>query len=292
MFKQFIKLLNEPYPDREDFRSILLGSIFSGFLVFSILSLFLPFGLSTVGNNAYMYSFYFGIVTIVTAFCYELLLKYVLRLRRNNQSWTLWKWIVTVLVLLLLIAIANYSLIIFLFDHIQITLAGFGKMLSSTLIVGIFPICIFGSMNLINNLKRYQKLAIEVRASDFGSSEVSRVKLPIKNSQKVYELNVSKLLFVEAMQNYVMIHFLDSDLIPKKHLHRNTLSSVEIILSQKGIVRTHRSYLINPAMIEDITGNAQGLKLSLKHNPESIIPVSRKYIKVFNSIRKKQPKSE
>ena len=60
---------------------------------------------------------------------------------------------------------------------------------------------------------------------------------------------------------------------------RTTIKFLSEQLSQFGMIRTHRSYLVNPDAVSKVTGNAQGLKLSLRDS-EAIVPVSRKYIEV------------
>ena len=49
------------------------------------------------------------------------------------------------------------------------------------------------------------------------------------------------------------------------------------------IFRSHRAYIININKIIKSTGNAQGLKLSLKHT-DIRLPVSRSYFKKFTEI--------
>ena len=66
----------------------------------------------------------------------------------------------------------------------------------------------------------------------------------------------------------------------KKVTYRVTLSSFEAQLEKSsGLVRCHRSYLVNLKNVENISGNAQGLKLELKNQSE-MVPVSRKYIPI------------
>ncbi len=109
---------------------------------------------------------------------------------------------------------------------------------------------------------------------------MKRTDLLSKLSVKTFEIDPSKILFLESMQNYVLIHYLDEHDQLKKETHRNTITALSNALENSGIKRTHRSYLVNPKMIGSVSGNAQGLKLHLIHG-ESVVPVSRKYIDDF-----------
>ena len=87
------------------------------------------------------------------------------------------------------------------------------------------------------------------------------------------ELNIQELLYVEAMQNYAMIFLADGS----SQIVRSTLKFLESTLSPYHIIRTHRSYLVNLKNVKMVSGNAQGLKLSLQ-GTDTIVPVSRSYI--------------
>jgi len=294
MFKQVLQFLNQPYPDKDDLRAILVGSLATGVIVFMVLILFSPFGLEDTGPKMLLNCAVFGLISTLTSVAVEMFFKYVVGLKRDVATWTLWKWILSILFLLIMIAIANHVYASYKFGPSQ---NDFLRMLYSTFVVGIFPVTIFGSITIVRNLKANQKIAEEVNIthgnserfkkngpassvpeSDFSAS--ANVSLPIKNSAKTFEINPQKILYLESMQNYVLIHYLDENERYQKETHRNTISAIEKILNSFGIKRTHRSYLVNPKMIEAVSGNAQGLKLKLIGH-EAIVPVSRKFIQDF-----------
>ena len=287
MITQIKKFLNQPYPDADDLKSIFRDSLLTGVIVFLVLVLFMPFGLENAKADAAYYAAIFGLVTAITSIAVQLFFKYVLRVERDVPTWTFWKWMLSSLFLLINIAVANHFTAGYLYGFEN---GDFLTMLYSTFIVGIFPIMIFGSVILIKNIKANQRIAgalnykpidvddlktIDVRAS-------ANVQLPIKNSSKTFEVNPTKILFLQSMQNYVLINYLDDEGEIKKETHRNTITALEKLLTGYGIKRTHRSYLVNPKMIDDVTGNAQGLKLAIR-NTDFIVPVSRKYIPDFKS---------
>ncbi|UZR96368.1 LytR/AlgR family response regulator transcription factor [Chondrinema litorale] len=64
--------------------------------------------------------------------------------------------------------------------------------------------------------------------------------------------------------------------------YRISLSSFEKQINSSNLQRCHRSYLVNLDKVINISGNAQGLKLTLDDNT-SEIPVSRKYISMIKA---------
>jgi len=289
MFHQIIKFLNQPYPDKDDFNSQIIGSLVSGVIVFTVLALISPFGMEGLGSERLFQCAIFGLISAATSMFVELFFKYFVGLKRDVPEWTFWKWILSILFLLMMIAIANHIYGAYRFGAIQ---GSFSRMLYSTFVVGIVPVTIFGSITLIKNLKANQKIADEVNVeaathlsddtlkNQLENDASANVSLPIKNSAKTFDVNPSKILFLESMQNYVLIHYLDENDQVMKETHRNTISSLAEALKPHGIKRTHRSYLVNPKMIETVSGNAQGLKLDIR-GTEFIVPVSRKYIPEF-----------
>jgi len=289
MLRKLIKFFNQPYPDKDDLKSSIIGSLTTGVIVFLVLGMFSPFGLADTGKERIFHCATFGLISAITSFLVELFFKYVLGLKRDVPEWTFWKWILSILFLLIMIAIANQIYASYRFDS---GIGSFLRMLYSTFLVGIFPVTLFGGITLSRNIKVNQKIAAEVNVASVVNADTkinveateiatsANVFLPIKNSTKTFELDPSKVLFLQSMQNYVLIHYLDENDVVKKETHRNTISSIETVLLPFGIKRTHRSYLVNPKMIDSVSGNAQGLKLNL-NGTDLIVPVSRKFIGEF-----------
>ncbi|MEM6807015.1 MAG: LytTR family DNA-binding domain-containing protein, partial [Bacteroidota bacterium] len=105
-----------------------------------------------------------------------------------------------------------------------------------------------------------------------------KIRLSSANKGQTFETKLDDLLYLEAMQNYVLVHHLVEGK-EEKEILRSTLSQVEAELPIEDFYRSHRSFIVNLNQIEKVEGNAQGLKLFLKGNVPESIPVSRKKIK-------------
>lgn len=283
MLKKVGAFLNQPYPDSDGTKTIAIGGFLAGLIVFLILVLLQPFGMSDISRSMdVLYSLCIGIITFLIVVSYELIQKHLLKIKKDVETWTLWKWIVNTVFMIFLIAIANYMFIIFLFDQYQ-GIPGLMASLYSTFIIAIFPTMLIGSLNVIRHLKANQNVATSIALNEITHSEPKKISIPIKDSEKTIEINPSEILYAEAMQNYVLI-FLWKDGDVKKETVRNTFSNVAATLRGTSVMQCHRSYLVNSEKIESITGNAQGLKVKLKEIPNNVIPVSRKYIPAFKAL--------
>ncbi|UII28334.1 LytTR family DNA-binding domain-containing protein [Fulvivirga maritima] len=85
----------------------------------------------------------------------------------------------------------------------------------------------------------------------------------IRQGDSFIKIHWSEILYVEAMQNYLKLHFKDQVFT----IHQ-TMNSIEESLPVSHFFRVHRSYLINVTAIESITGNMLTIK-------GSMIPISR-----------------
>jgi len=91
-----------------------------------------------------------------------------------------------------------------------------------------------------------------------------------KGQYDFIKLNFNELLFIKSSDNYVEVHFFNGTTIEKK-LIRENISEVE-----KGfprLLKTHRSFLINPIHVKQYHIENKKLFIDLGHT--SYIPVSR-----------------
>lgn len=107
------------------------------------------------------------------------------------------------------------------------------------------------------------------KASDFyslkhRSKPVEQEYFFIKCDSKYERINFSEVLFVESLQNYVVIHTAE-----RKYITYLTLSAVEEQLPQQQFMKIHKSYLIALNKVKAIEGNEVVL-----HNNHHI-PISR-----------------
>ncbi|MEM8527312.1 MAG: LytTR family DNA-binding domain-containing protein [Bacteroidota bacterium] len=72
----------------------------------------------------------------------------------------------------------------------------------------------------------------------------------VKTDKQLVKINISDILFVESMQNYVVFH-LNND----KIMTLTSLKSLVEWLPQKDFIMVHRSYLVAKSKVEAVIGN-------------------------------------
>jgi len=85
----------------------------------------------------------------------------------------------------------------------------------------------------------------------------------IKADNKLVKILFDAILFVEALQNYVIIHTND-----KKYISYLTFKSVEDYLPADKFIKTHKSYIVSALKIDSVEGN--DIQIGSNH-----IPISR-----------------
>lgn len=95
-----------------------------------------------------------------------------------------------------------------------------------------------------------------------------------ENKKDQFQVKPEHLLFIKSADNYIEIYFRSNGGVDKQ-LIRKSLKEVDAAFRDSGIlVRCHRSYLINPANIEQVHKSTGKMELTISG---ITIPVSKKY---------------
>ena len=147
-----------------------------------------------------------------------------------------------------------------------------GKCFEMSFLVSIYPYLIITLLLLIktNLLKSYASTDSElfsdnslIRFTDAGQ----RLKLAIAPASVVY---------VEAEENYVRIHYVDGEHM-KEYVLRNSMKAVEELSERFGLIRSHRSYIVNPAHVKILRKDKEGVIMADFDVQAEPVPVSKKY---------------
>ena len=256
-FYKIVRLLRKPFP--EDDRSVYYrNSVILGIFVTLFLYIFEPFGIDLLESNQFYICLGFGSMTILAATTYELIVYHNL-------------------MIVLLISLANFlfARLVF-FGTVDWNL--FPTMIYSTFMIGILPVTMLGAITLFTNEKKYQGIA----------DEINRIKVPASGNAKhqkvsVFDIPTYRIKYIEALQNYAKIGYIDAQNDLKIQTERTTLKEILAKTEGSSIVRCHRSFLVNKDAIIDTKGNAQGLLLSLS-DCDREIPVSRTLVPIFRQL--------
>lgn len=102
----------------------------------------------------------------------------------------------------------------------------------------------------------------------------------IQEGAALTRIPIADILAARAADNYVEFMLMDG----RRPLMRASLTNVEARLSSVGLVRTHRSWLVNTRHVRSITPAGSGdFRLDLGQNV--IVPLSRRYPDVLASLK-------
>ncbi len=87
----------------------------------------------------------------------------------------------------------------------------------------------------------------------------------VKADNKLVKIFFNDVLFVEALQNYVVIHTQD-----KKYITYLTFKAVEEYLPSDKFIKTHKSYIISASKVDSIEAN--DIRIGQHH-----VPISRNF---------------
>ena len=288
MLRNFLKKLNEPFPDRTTYLENVYDILGVGGFITLFLYFISPMEIDTYPGNKFSLCLAFGMVTILVSFAYDFFQLKILKVERDLPSWTFLKWIFSIIGLITCITIGNWFLLGYISNWILLNANALFQIIIGTWTIGIFPIVFSGIMIQLRAYKSNQIHATNISTTLATPNPITptekQVSIFSQNKKNQLDLNLSDLLFAEAMQNYVSIYFLKEKKV-QKEIIRTTLSNVEKQLEDTSIIRCHRSYLVNPDQIEKVEGNAQGLRLTLHHLHDTQVPVSRKYIPTLKAYR-------
>ena len=199
-----------------------------------------------------------------------------------EQRWVVWKELIWIL--FNFISIAGFAFVIFTIIGLSpFTLSQYAVFLGTTFAYGLGPVIIIIIYRQNSLLKQHLKVSRTINASEPKYTDKPEAGLiKIKSSVGVNHIIIDRksLLYFEASKNNVLIYVNEHDQLIEKSI-RSTLKMLEEQLSEyPEFIRCHRAFILNTHHVYQVTGNAQGLKITLKGSNISV-PVSRRYIGSF-----------
>lgn len=289
-------ILQKPYPSFGTLKSRATFVFVSGIIVFAILFVFRPFRLAELENTQItLYSLGYGLVTSIVTTIFFIFIPLLCPSCFDDSRWNIGKELVYNLLLIVSVSIGNVIFLHFIQGN-DLSMDNLLLMCLYTIAIGIFPIGagLFVKQTILTN--RYRKLSNEIKSKaiqpaliesnpisetcKIRQTSTDMVTLTGDNQTDILTLQAESIIYLHTADNYVKIWYLIDGNQKKSALFRSTLSKIESQLDRKCFIRCHRSYLINTKFIEDIIGDAQGLKLIIRHADE-VIAVGRSFTADF-----------
>ncbi len=205
---------------------------------------------------------YLPLYGIAAALTYLLIVPLQYRIYKwQGQKWTILAEIIFLITAVLIgyaLSFCVYLYAIVPDEPYPYTLEYFGSSIYLPAIVTVLPILAIGRWAF----GRY----FEKKLDD------KKIEIPGEGTYEGLRLSLTDLISVKADDNYVEVCYLDNGSL-KKNLIRNKLSTIETLIPE--LLRTHRSYLINPYHFQQFKMDSGKLQIIL--GTEITIPVSKTY---------------
>jgi len=247
--------------------------IFVTLFVPAFLLIFQPFGVNnfdpknTISSTFLLAMLGYGLVIGFSLVLFEFVIaKYIFQ--KKTIEWLATKWILELLFL---------SFTVFMYYNIM---GGFHDWYFKSYISFVFNISIMAlipiAFVLLYSLnKQAQKSIVEIEKRPKIAIDNQFISLNSYNGKEKITLLLKDFLFAEAEDNYVKVYFVERHSVRTKLL-RAKLSRIEDELSDFGVQRCHRSYLVNCLNVQRIVQTGSKMQLIIKMYSETI-PVSKSY---------------
>ena len=242
------------------------------FIVFLILYLLQPFGLSLYRGRKLIVALIFGGVTFLCCLVYGYLV--ALPVKKRVQTWKIWHEIVSVFVQVLFIGLCNFMLFAFVF-HYPLRLDLCLTFVYWTFIIGIF-------ISVLSTFMSYQRY-LRGRLNDLLDKTTDKqtgIEVTIHDTRvrgNDVTLPINDLLYIEAQKNNVVVGYLKDGKLRKDEI-QTSLSAVLSDLSEyDNIFQCHRSFVVNLNSITKAYGNSNGYTMELGGGLATV-PVSRSFV--------------
>ncbi|KWW31626.1 MAG: response regulator receiver protein [bacterium P3] len=97
-----------------------------------------------------------------------------------------------------------------------------------------------------------------------------------KGGRLAFALRRSQVLYVESMDNYTNIHYLSDDNRVESFILHNSMKQLEQLYERWGLLRCHRSYMVNIDNVKLLRRERDGFVVELAFGDKSI-PISKSY---------------
>ena len=281
-------------------QSINIRIVSTAFIILA-LAIFKPFGLEVWQWQAYVHLLALFVLGLFSCFLTEVILKYIVRMPRSYDRGV--SYIISRNLRFQCINTPLVSLLLCVYRHFAMSDLIEGNKLSVTNFLETLVIIAFLSftVGLYWRFKfRSRYLAAELEETRLLNEQLKKLQTSEQDIQPTQEddtnpasqitlegntnehvnLEISDLLYIEAVGNYVKVVLLREGEVHTNML-RATMKQMEDQLQAYAIiVRCHRAFMVNLNQVEHISSNSRAMQLVMRHSHDAI-PVSRSnYIKL------------
>jgi len=256
-------------------RNIVQLVFFTAAFALVFINVYAPFGVDMWFHvSRWQLFFYSSLVTLTGVLVVVLsrLIMYFVSRKRQINYWQYFVWVIAEVFFMALFYTFYLKLILndarYFPDLLKVTV-------QNTALILLLP---YSVLWLYFSWKN-EKMKLAELSQGQVSADHSKLMIPFADEKGVlrFSVKMDSLLYLEASDNYVNIFYLNQEKVTRFML-RNTLKNLEDLLKGTGIVRNHRSYMVNCAKVKVIRKDNDGLRLNLDLPSAIDLPVSKTYV--------------
>jgi hypothetical protein len=284
------ELLSRPYPQT-------LNRWWIIFVISIFISLFLiifqPFGLRNLQDDTRLLILAgYGLVTCILLIINIVILPSIFPGLLGEDHWTIGKQVLFLCWIVATISAGNYGYSILTGVARWSGILGFTVFLVFTLMVAVLPITGLTMISYNRILREHLSTSGEINSLIMKRSPAVKapgtiLTISSENGKQTLSFPVEDLVFIASLGNYLSIRYLKEG-TPEQLLIRNTMKNIEHQSNMDLLFKCHRAFIINPLLVEKVSGNSQGYRLQMRYFKDEI-PVARSFTKSFRERMRDQP---
>ena len=262
--------------------TISIRVISCAFMVLAI-AIFKPFGLEVWQWQAYVHLLGIFALGMVSCFLTEIILKYFVRMPRSYDrgvsyiiSRNLRFQCINTPLVALLICLYRHFVMSSLVEGNKLSLSNYLETLAIiaflSFAIGLYWRFKFRSRYLAAELEETRLLNEQLKKLQ-DSNQDSKITLEGNTNEHV-TLEISDLLYIEAVGNYVKVCQLHDNEVHTNMLRATMKQMEDALQAYPMIVRCHRAFMVNLGQVEQISSTSRAMQLVIRHSNDAI-PVSR-----------------
>jgi DNA-binding LytR/AlgR family response regulator len=271
-----------------DRKNIVSFILFTAAFALVFINIYSPFGVDKWLNVSSIQLFLFSSIVILIGMLVIVIsrmLMYMITRKQSIRYGTYTFWIVGEILALALV----YTLIQWFFLHVgKEFMIILKNSIRTTAYIILLPYVIswlylsFKDKYILLEKMENNLSGHDVTDSSEKKNSASLLMIPFHDEKGVLKFSIKKddLLYIEASDNYITIHYIDNQK-PTRYMIRNTLKRIEERLPYAGLVRSHRSFMVNIDNVKVIRKEKEGLIIGFESPIHVTVPISKTYIEGF-----------
>ena len=250
------------------------------------LAVFKPFGLDAWQWQAYVHLVALGVIGFTICMMTDIILKYIVKMPRSFKKGVeyiirrnLWFQLINTPLVALGICLYRHFVLSDRVEGNQLSIVNFLETLViiafCSFAIGLYWRFKYRSKYLAMELEEIRELNEKLTTPLPHKEGVGESLLLLRGTtNESVTLQISHLLFIEAVGNYVKVNHLRDGQVHTDMLRATMKQMEETLQDYPMIVRCHRAFLVNLGQVEQIVSHSGSTQLLIKHCHESL-PVSR-----------------